>query len=128
MFVRRSLMLVVIATLLVVKGMLPNGAAAQVVEPSLSPVAKQGKMLFNKFCAQCHGAHAAGSDKGPPLVHRIYEPNHHADGSFYLAVKRGVRPHHWRFGAMPPVPELPDDAVPFVIRYVRELQKANGIF
>lgn len=106
----------------------PVPAAAQIKEPKLSPIAKQGKLVFNKFCAQCHGVNAAGTDKGPPLIHKIYEPNHHADESFVRAVKQGVRPHHWRFGAMPPVKELPDDFIPFVIKYVREMQKANGIF
>ena len=103
-------------------------AAEHIKVPELTPAANQGKLLFNKFCAQCHGENAAGTDKGPSFIHRIYEPNHHGDASFLRAVQQGVRPHHWRFGAMPPVKDLPDDAVPFVVRYVRELQKANGIF
>ena len=101
---------------------------AQVKEPALTPIAKQGKLVFNKFCAQCHGVNAAGTDKGPPLVHKIYEPSHHGDSSFLRAAKQGVQPHHWRFGAMPPVKGLPDEYIPFVIQYVREMQRANGIF
>lgn len=100
---------------------------AQIKEPSFTPIAKQGKLVFNKFCAQCHGLNAAGTDKGPPLVHKIYEPSHHGDGSFVRAIKQGVNPHHWRFGAMPPVKDLPDDYIPFVIQYVREMQRENGI-
>ena len=45
----------------------------------------------------------------------------------YLAVQRGVRQHHWTFGNMPPVPGLNDREVAFIIAYVRELQRANGI-
>lgn len=96
--------------------------------PALSAQAKQGMLVFNKFCIECHGANAAGSEDGPPLVHKIYEPGHHGDGSFYVAIRNGVRPHHWRFGAMPPIKDMPDSYIPFVIRYVRELQRANGIF
>ena len=70
---------------------------------------------------------AAGSDKGPPLVHKIYEPSHHGEESFYLAVRQGVRSHHWPFGDMPPVDGLSDDEVGRIIAYVRELQRAAGI-
>ncbi len=87
-----------------------------------------GEALFNQKCAVCHGRQAAGSPQGPPLVHRYYEPGHHSDMSFLLAVRRGVRAHHWRFGNMPPVPGLSDTDVNEVIRYVRALQRAKGIF
>lgn len=97
--------------------------------PDLSPEAKQGEALFNANCASCHGKNAAGQDGiAPPLVHKIYEPNHHADISFQRAAKYGVRAHHWRFGNMPPVDGITPRDVSKVIVYVRELQRANGIF
>jgi mono/diheme cytochrome c family protein len=37
----------------------------------------QGKRLFEKKCAQCHGVELKGSDKGPPFLHPVYEPGHH---------------------------------------------------
>ncbi len=89
--------------------------------------ARQGAALFGKNCAVCHGARAAGSDKGPPLVHKIYEPSHHDDRSFYRAVHQGTRSHHWSFGDMPPVPGVSDREVGRMIAYVRELQRAAGI-
>ncbi len=70
----------------------PRGTAA-VAGPSVA-LAK-GRTLFLQNCMQCHGKGAQGSDKGPPLVHRYYEPNHHGDIAFYLAVERGVGQHHW---------------------------------
>ncbi len=103
-------------------------AQAPIKVPQLSAQAKQGMLVFNKFCIECHGANATGSGNGPPLVHKIYEPSHHSDGSFYVAIKNGVRPHHWRFGAMPPVKDMPEDYISFVVQYVRELQRANGIY
>ncbi len=95
--------------------------------PPLSGDARVGERMFNENCATCHGANAAGSDQGPPLVHKIYEPGHHADGSFYNAVRNGVRAHHWNFGDMPPQPGVSADAVSRIIAYVRTLQRANGI-
>jgi mono/diheme cytochrome c family protein len=99
----------------------------EVEVPKLSPRAEIGKTAFEVNCAECHGNNAAGSDKGPPLVHDIYNPGHHSDAAFVFAAKRGVRQHHWRFGAMPPQPRVNDGELKAIIRFVRELQTANGI-
>jgi len=104
-----------------------GGAQVAVAVPSLADTAAAGEKLFAASCARCHGTHAAGSRHGPPLVHRIYEPSHHGDGSFYRAVARGVRAHHWKFGNMPPVPGLSGQDIRAVVAYVRALQAANGI-
>ena len=105
-----------------------TGEQAAFTIPPLSAEAKAGWALFEKNCMTCHGQHASGSDQGPPLVHKIYEPNHHGDMSFRLAVKNGVRAHHWKFGNMPPVEGISDEDVIKITRYVRELQKANNIY
>lgn len=102
--------------------------AVAVTVPELSDVALAGETLFDQNCAECHGDNAAGTDQGPPLVHDIYEPDHHADISFVLAAQRGVRAHHWRFGDMPPQPEVSEEEVQRIVQYVRELQRANGVF
>jgi len=97
--------------------------------PPLSGDALKGEALFNENCASCHGSNAAGQDGvAPPLVHKIYEPNHHSDGAFYLAAMRGVRAHHWPFGDMPPVPGIREEQVASIVTYVRTLQRENGIF
>ena len=57
----------------------------------------------------------------------IYEPNHHADAAFVLAVQRGVAAHHWKFGDMPPQPQVTIDEVRLITAYVRSLQQAAGI-
>jgi len=95
----------------------------------LSEQAQIGKRAFEAKCAECHGTNAAGQNGvAPPLVHKIYEPSHHSDMAFVLAAKNGVRAHHWTFGNMPPVEGLTDGDVKLIARYVRELQKENGIF
>lgn len=95
--------------------------------PGLMPHPAVGKELFKKYCASCHGIALNGSDKGPPLLHRIYEPAHHADIAFQLAAKNGVRAHHWQFGDMPPVPQITPDDVAHITAYVRAEQKKIGI-
>jgi mono/diheme cytochrome c family protein len=87
----------------------------------------EGERHFDRNCARCHGGRAAGTENGPPLVHLVYEPNHHADIAFQRAVAFGVAAHHWRFGAMPPVPGLDEEAVARITAYVRWLQRKAGI-
>jgi mono/diheme cytochrome c family protein len=86
------------------------------------------ELLFNANCASCHGALAAGSEVGPPLVHVYYEPNHHADIAFQRAVVFGVRPHHWSYGPMPPIPGLSENDVARITAYIRWLQRQAGIY
>lgn len=107
----------------------PNAASTRVdvTMPELSPVAEAGQAAFRQHCAECHGANAGGTDRGPPLIHDYYEPGHHGDQAFVLAAKRGVPQHHWSFGAMPPQPEVGDRSIRQIIEFVREVQEANGI-
>lgn len=105
------------------------GALAAVSVPeTLSQNAQIGARAYEANCASCHGANAAGRDGiAPPLVHIIYEPNHHGDESFQRAAALGVQSHHWRFGNMPPVEGVTRADVTMIIAYIRELQRANGI-
>ncbi|OEJ69229.1 c-type cytochrome [Magnetovibrio blakemorei] len=103
------------------------GAQVAVTVPTLTAQAARGSVTFKKICAQCHGDNGAGSDKGPPLIHDIYNPGHHGDGSFYNAVSNGVQQHHWPYGNMPPQPKVKANDIGDIIAYVREVQMANGI-
>ena len=91
------------------------------------PEVAQGKALFEQNCSLCHGPAGDGTDQGPPLVHIIYEPNHHGDAAFILAARNGVRAHHWRFGDMPPLPDVTDVMVQEIVGYIRWLQRQVGI-
>ncbi|MEH6527405.1 MAG: cytochrome c [Sneathiella sp.] len=106
----------------------PGSPLAAVEVPVLTARAQAGNKAFDTNCASCHGINAAGRDgKAPPLIHRIYEPNHHGDMSFVMAAKNGVRAHHWPFGNMPPVGGITKAEIENIITFVRELQRANGI-
>ena len=94
----------------------------------LSETARAGEDLFKASCSVCHGVGAAGTNQGPPLIDRIYHPGHHPDFSIRNAVRQGVKQHHWSFGDMAPVAGVSSDDVEEIICYVRELQRADGIF
>jgi cytochrome c553 len=133
------------AALLLFLRFAPGGLAVQTLETTsgktgaamvevrlpaaLSAKAAAGKTYFDAACASCHGANAAGQDGiAPPLVHKIYEPSHHGDAAFLVAVRDGARQHHWLFGSMLPVEQiLTDGEIALIILYVRELQRENGI-
>ncbi len=87
----------------------------------------QGKLLYDTNCLSCHGVEGRGTQAGPPLVHDTYNPRHHADLSFNLAVKNGVPSHHWDFGDMKPVPGVSPEGVTHITKYVREKQRQAGI-
>ncbi|HEY5764354.1 MAG TPA: cytochrome c [Rhodocyclaceae bacterium] len=118
-------------------GTLPALATAQGWQPppkpspGLMPNPSAGKALFASHCAVCHGADLRGSDRGekrgPPLLHKIYEPSHHSDAAFQMAVRDGTRSHHWNFGDMPPVPGVTPDDVAHITAYVRAEQRRAGI-
>lgn len=120
-------LMVIVAGVVIWTSSRDDSAHVDVAVPELTGIAARGEGLFGEKCASCHGQNAAGSDKGPPLVHSIYEPGHHADLAFHMAVQRGVRAHHWRFGNMPPVRGINEGEISSIVAYVRALQRANGI-
>jgi mono/diheme cytochrome c family protein len=99
-----------------------------VVMPELSEAGSRGQAAFGQLCAGCHGADAGGTGSGPPPIHSHYHPNHHNDAAIARAVRQGAHAHHWSFGDMPPVAGIGDAGIADIIAFIREVQKANGIF
>lgn len=103
-------------------------AASQGIKmPAFSSMALAGQRAYDATCAKCHGANGTGTDKGPPFLDPVYNPGHHADEAFMRAVRNGVRQHHWGFGDMPAQPTVTESEIQQIVRYVRELQQANGM-
>ena len=100
---------------------------ARIELPTTPAEHRTGDSLFTANCASCHGESARGTEQGPPLLHIIYEPSHHSDASFVLAAQRGVAAHHWRFGDMPPQPQVDSASLRKIIDYVRWAQRQVGI-
>ncbi|HEX7767708.1 MAG TPA: cytochrome c [Nitrospira sp.] len=121
------------AVLLGVVGVAPacsqGESAPKAVATGAVPAELQsGETKFKANCSACHGAGGVGTSQGPPLVHKIYEPNHHGDAAFQRAAANGVKAHHWEFGNMPKIDAATPEDVDQIIRYVRWLQKQAGIF
>jgi len=106
----------------------PDPRAQIAGETELPAEFKEGEAKFNTFCSSCHGVQGKGTAQGPPLVHKIYEPNHHADMAFQRAAAQGVKSHHWKFGNMPKIEGVTPDDVTQIIGYIRWLQRQAGIF
>lgn len=117
----------ILSALLIVGANFASAQPAPQPTAGLMPNPAQGKRLFDKHCATCHGEDLKGSDKGPPFLHPVYEPSHHGDGSFQAAVRQGVRAHHWQFGSMPPIQVVSPDEVAHITAYVRQQQRRVGI-
>src|SRR5215510_86256 len=94
---------------------------------ALPPELQAGEAKFNANCSACHGPQGKGTNQGPPLVHKIYEPNHHGDAAFQMAAARGVRAHHWNFGDMPQIAGVTPEDVKEITGYIRWLQRQAGI-
>lgn len=86
-----------------------------------------GRGLYAANCARCHGGDLKGTTLGPPLLDAIYRRDHHADAAFAIAVRNGVRPHHWNFGPMPPVVGVTEQQVALITAFVRFEQESVGI-
>lgn len=95
--------------------------------PGFFPNSAKGERLYQEKCASCHGKDLQGTDKGPPQIHNYYLPNHHSDAAYQIAVRNGVRQHHWSFGDMPPVPGLTPEDVGHIVSFIRREQKRAGL-
>lgn len=110
--------------------LLVTGCGETTADPDIPPqdpqIVEAGAGLYAAHCAGCHGADLRGTDKGPSQLSIVYEPSHHPDEAFQLAVLRGSPAHHWDFGPMPPVPGLSPEEVEAIIAFVRERQRVEG--
>lgn len=102
-------------------------AALHLPPPGFKGDTTKGRELFTQYCAVCHGQAGGGTDQGPPLVNAIYRPAHHADLAFHLAVKSGVKAHHWHFGDMKPLYDVTPEMTAHIIAYVRQAQRQANI-
>ncbi|HSF86366.1 MAG TPA: cytochrome c [Acidimicrobiia bacterium] len=96
------------------------------IPPQDTELVALGSEIYAGHCAECHGTDLRGTDRGPSHLSEVYEPNHHADGAFILAIQRGSPAHHWRFGDMPRIEGLDGDDIAAVTAYVREQQRIEG--
>lgn len=130
MNITRTCALAVLLCVLTVAPACSQGESAPkaVVTGAVPAELQTGQAKFTANCSACHGAGGVGTNQGPPLAHKIYEPNHHGDAAFQRAAANGVKAHHWEFGNMPKIDAVTPEDVEQIIKYVRWLQKQAGIF
>ena len=95
--------------------------------PGFQGIVAEGVEAYNRYCSVCHGVRGGGTNQGPPLVNRVYRSDHHSNLSFHVAVRDGVKAHHWSFGDMQPVPLVTPEEIEHVIAYIRSEQRKIGI-
>lgn len=117
--------LFVVAILMLVATACGDGAGDEIIEQDPVLVA-EGADSYEASCAECHGSDLRGTEKGPSHLSILYEPGHHGDGAFQIAVLIGATAHHWDFGPMPPVEGLSEDDVEAIIAFVRQRQREEG--
>ncbi|MFC2153614.1 c-type cytochrome [Actinomycetota bacterium] len=103
-----------------------SGSNSSAAEGSNELDAAAGEPLYQQHCAACHGSDLRGTAAGPSHLSIVYEPNHHGDATFALAIRNGARQHHWNFGDMPPVQGLTDNQIASITAYVRDQQRTHG--
>ena len=99
---------------------------AYLVVPDMTASLQQGAQLFTKYCSACHGAVGDGSDNGPPLVHKIYEPGHPPDEAIHSCADVRVLADRWRLGEMLPWVATTSPVIELIVPFLRAMQKANG--
>ena len=108
----------------------PAPALDTAVPPATStataPAVPDGAAVYQQHCAECHGVDLRGTDKGPSQLSIVYEPNHHGDYAYRVAIREGTREHHWWFGDMPPVEGITDLEIEKVISFIRAEQQRLG--
>jgi len=101
-------------------------AVARVKTSTVPPEREGGRTLYAANCGGCHGAFGEGSELAPPMLHPI-QARMHADVAFKRAIQEGVRPHHYRFGAMPSIDVLNSKEIDDIVAYVRWMQEVAGL-
>jgi mono/diheme cytochrome c family protein len=103
-----------------------TGATEFDIPPKDPQLVAQGETLYEAYCAACHGSDLRGTAAGPSQLSVIYQPGHHPDEAYALAVLNGVRSHHWDFGDMAPVSGLTTPQVDAIVAYIRQMQRMEG--
>ncbi len=123
----RRLELVAALAVAIILGGCGGGSAGDVnISAQPADLVSTGAEIYQAACAACHGTDLRGTDRGPSHLSAVYEPNHHSDAAFLLAVRNGSPQHHWRFGDMKPIDGLSEDDIVAITAFVREKQRVEG--
>ena len=97
-----TLVLVIIASIAVLSKTDRRSIKAYINIPELSETQMQGREIFNRVCAECHGTDGTGDTKiGPPLMHPYHRKEALSDERFLKVVRQGTPEDKWKYGHMP---------------------------
>lgn len=88
---------------------------------------ERGRLAFERECASCHGSTGGGTENGPNLIAARYGPSEMADALIRGAVLNGVPQRSAAHPGMPALPQLRPQELDSVLRFLREIQRANDI-
>ena len=106
-----------------------NADAARVKNPvAATPESlSEGKRLYQRFCASCHGANAAGGagndliPAAPDLTDKEWTHGS-SDGEIFASIKNGVPPD---LNMIPFADQMKDNDIWNVVNYLRSVAKKN---
>ncbi len=121
------LIVLLVARLTTIVTIAQNPAAAQVKNPVAARPESlaEGKRLYLRYCASCHGANAEGGSgndlipAAPDLTDKEWKHGS-TDGEIFAVIKNGVPPE---LNMVPFADQLKDADIWNVVNYVRSLAK-----
>jgi cbb3-type cytochrome c oxidase subunit III len=103
----------------------PDAAAMKNPLPASTESIDAGKRLYQRHCASCHGANAAGGSgndlipAAPDLTDQEWKHGG-SDGEIFSAIKNGIPPE---LNMIPFGDQLKDQEIWSVVNYIRSLAK-----
>ena len=101
-------------------------AACASVDPTLTPV-EQGRVLYDTYCAECHGPRAVGTREGPGLLDARSQADSMSDAEFLDATVNGVDAGETEFAGMAAIPAVDEEEAALITLYIRDLQRGSAI-
>lgn len=120
--------LVIIATVIVLSKTDRRSIKAYINIPELSQNQAEGREIFNRVCAKCHGVDGTGDTKiGPPLMHPYNRKEVLNDERFLKVIRQGTPEDKWKYGHMPAQIEVSDDDAKKILDFYNALRVVNKL-
>ena len=123
-----TLVLVIIASIAVLSKTDRRSIKAYINIPELGESQMQGREIFNRVCAECHGADGTGDTKiGPPLMHPYHRKEALGDERFLKVVRQGTPEDKWKYGHMPAQIDVGDEDAKKILSFFNALRAVNKL-
>ncbi|MDH3335208.1 MAG: cytochrome c [Rhodospirillaceae bacterium] len=121
-----TLLLVIIASVIVLSKTDRRSIKAYINIPELNQTQMQGREIFNRVCAECHGVDGTGDTKiGPPLMHPYHRKEALSDERFLKVIRQGTPEDKWKYGHMPAQIDVSDEDAKKILSFFNALRAVN---